>query len=43
MRHGEPGDPPSAPHIQGMCPECTECPCRCEDIMLEEFEEGGEA
>ena len=43
MRHGEPGDPPSYPEDRGPCPECGERPCRCEDLALEEFEEGGEA
>ena len=46
MRHGEPGDPPRYPRLQGECPDCGQRPCRCEDEALEqddEVENGGEA
>lgn len=43
MRHGEPGDPPSHPRARGRCDDCGDCPCICEDLALEGYDEGGEA
>lgn len=42
MRHGEPGDPPNFPEERGRCQDCGERPCVCEDVALEERDEGGE-